>query len=228
MAAMRWSRALPGVALVLVAIAGCNLTRSPEAAIESTAPPSPGAVRDLVGPGCDAYVQKHPSGRGSVGALARQSAATAIASHPDLTRFAEAISGRLNPKVDLTAELNDGEYTIFAPADSAFAKLPAAALRTLAEPQSAGALTDLLRSHVVKDERMPGALNGRFATLAGGTLAVAGTGDRIRVGGQANVVCGGFRAANATLYVIDGVLMPPAQAASTSTGTASPTPDNQE
>jgi uncharacterized surface protein with fasciclin (FAS1) repeats len=52
-------------------------------------------------------------------------------------------------------------------------------------------------------------LGGTLETLDGETIRVTSAGDRIRVAGQANVVCGGLHAANATLYLIDTVLMPP-------------------
>ena len=214
---------LAAVALALVvgtvatAVAGCTLARTPDSVVESKVPPSPDAVKDLVGPGCDAYLRAHPSGRGSVAALAKQSAAAAIASHPDLTRFARAMGGKLNPGVDLTAAFNAGRFTIFAPADTAFDKLPPTALAALSAPDSARALTDLLRSHVVRGERTPAKLSGALETLDGDPVTVVAKGDRIRVDGQANVICGGLHTANATLYVIDGVLMP-------STPDASPSP----
>jgi uncharacterized surface protein with fasciclin (FAS1) repeats len=44
-------------------------------------------------------------------------------------------------------------------------------------------------------------------TLGGGTLTVTGSGDTLKVG-NANVICGGVKTANATVYLIDGVLMP--------------------
>lgn len=223
MAAMN-SRLLP-VALVLVAALapGCSLAASPEPAIESAAPPSPHVVRDLVGPGCDAYVRSPASGPGSAAALAQLGAAAAIGSHPQLVEFDRAITGKLNPQVDLAAQLDAGDYTIFAPADSAFAKLPSAALTALGRADSAAALTDLLQSHVIRGQHAPDDLAGEYKTLNDRALEVTVKGDRIRVDGQANVVCGGLRTVNATLYLIDGVLMPPSTNASPS---ASPSPTN--
>jgi uncharacterized surface protein with fasciclin (FAS1) repeats len=207
MAAMTSRTFAAVVAGVALSAAGCNLTNSPNA-IESTAPPSAQVVQDLVGPGCDAYVRDHASGPGSAEAIAKQSAVAAIASHPELTRFGNALTGKLNARVDLSSELSSGRFTIFAPADSAFEKLPKAAVRTLAQPDSAAALIDLLRSHVVKGERTPAELSGKLETLDGDPITVAAQGDRIRVDGQANVICGGLHTANATLYLIDSVLMP--------------------
>lgn len=212
MAGMNPRRTVLGAVIVAAVLAGCNVTGSVEPTVESSAPPAAHVMQDLVGPGCDAYLRDHATGPGSATAIAKQTAAVAIEDHPQLTEFAKAISGGLNPKVNLAGRIDGGEFTIFAPADSAFAKLPAASLRTLAKPESAGALTDLLMSHVVKGERNPEKLSGTLETLGGDAIRVTATGDRIRVGGQANVICGGLHAANATLYLIDTVLLPPVRA----------------
>jgi uncharacterized surface protein with fasciclin (FAS1) repeats len=227
MAAMRPSTIAIGC-VALVSLAGCQLTRDPDPVVEATAPPSPHVVRDLVGPGCDTYVREHASGPGSPAAIAKQPVATAIASLPQLTEFAKAISGGLNSRVDLTARLNAGKFTILAPTDAAFAKLPTAAMRALSGPDSASALTDLLRSHVLEGELAPDALTSDLKALDGSTVVVAASRDRIRIGGQANVVCGGLRTSNATIYLIDGVLMPPPSSSTSADSSASPTPATKE
>lgn len=210
--------------LVATTLASCEPTGSPETPIESTAPPSPEAVQKLVGPACAAYAKRYPTGPGSVTVLAGQPAAAAIADHPMLRLFASAVSGELNERVDLTQELDAGEFTIFAPTDAAFrAKLPKQWTRTLAEPGSADALTDLLSLHLVTGQRSPRELSGSLETGGGEKLRVEREGDRIRVADQANVVCGGLRTANATLYLIDSVLMPASNATPAATAT-SPTP----
>lgn len=210
-----------GATLAAALLAGCEPSESPDAQIESTAPSSPEAVQKLVGPGCAAYAKKYATGPGSIAALADQPVAAAIAGHPMLRLFASAISGDLNKKVNLTQELDAGEFTLFVPTDAAFrAKVPKEWMRTLAEPKSADALTDLLLFHLVVGEREPSDLSGSLETRGGEKLSIERDGDRIRVADQANVVCGGIHAANATIYLIDSVLMPPPQAttASPSTG----------
>ncbi len=210
------------IALVMSAAfaAGCERSESPETQIESTAPPSPEAVQTLVGPGCAAYAKKYATGPGSVAELADQSVAEAMENHPMLRLFSSAISGDLNERVDLTQELDAGEFTIFAPTDDAFgAKVPKQWMRTLAEPKSADALTDLLLFHLVVGEQGPRELSGSLETRGGQKLAVERDGDRIRIAEQANVVCGGLRTANATIYLIDSVLMPASQATPTATAT---------
>jgi uncharacterized surface protein with fasciclin (FAS1) repeats len=206
-------------------VAGCERSDAPDAQIESTAPPSLEAAQTLVGPGCAAYAEKYATGPGSILELADKPVAEAIEDHPMLRLFSSAISGDLNERVDLTQELDGGEFTIFAPTDDAFsAKVPKQWTRTLAAPKSANALTDLLRFHIVDDEQAPGDLSGSLETSGGEKLTIERDGDRIRIADQANVVCGGLRTANATIYLIDSVLMPPSQVSSSeATPTATPT-----
>lgn len=207
-------------AVAAALVAGCEPTRSPESQIESTAPSSPEAVLKLVGPGCAAYAKTYATGPGSVAAMADQPAAAAIGDHPMLRLFASAISGELNERVDLTQELDAGEFTIFAPTDNAFrAKLPKEWTRTLAEPKNADALTDVLSFHLADGRRSPSDLSGSLETQGGEKLSVERDGDRIRIADQANVVCGGLRTANAMIYLIDSVLMPSSRATSTATPT---------
>jgi len=206
-----------------VLLAGCEPSGSSDKPIESTAPPSPEAVQKLVGPGCSAYAKKYVTGPGSVAALADQPLAAALEDHPMLRLFASAVSGGLNKKVDLTQELDAGEFTVFAPTDDAFrAKVPKQWSRTLSEPKSADALTDLLLFHFVVGQRNPSELSGSLETRGGEKLRIERDGDRIRIAGQANVVCGGLRTANATIYLIDSVLMPSSRAAQESSPTPNP------
>ena len=203
------------VAVVAALVAGCERSDSPDAQIESTAPPSPEAAQTLVGPGCAAYAKKYATGPGSIVELADKPVAEAVEDHPMLRLFSSAVSGGLNERVDLTQELDARGLTVFAPTDDAFrAKVPKQWTRTLAEPKSADALTDLLRFHIVDDEQAPGDLSASLETLSGEKLTIERDGDRIRIADQANVVCGGLRTANATIYLIDSVLMPPSQVSS--------------
>jgi uncharacterized surface protein with fasciclin (FAS1) repeats len=198
------------VMIAASSVAGCEPAGKRPAPIESTAPPSPEAVQNLVGPGCATYGKKYATGPGSVADLAHKPVADAIEGDPMVQRFAAAISGRLNPKVDLSKELDAGEFTVFAPTDAAFrAKVPKDWARTLSQPKSADALTDLLMYHLVVGRRSPSDLHGQLETRGGQKLQVSTNGDRIRIANQANVVCGGFRTSNATIYLIDSVLMPP-------------------
>jgi uncharacterized surface protein with fasciclin (FAS1) repeats len=135
--------------------------------------------------------------------------AVAASSSPDLTTLSSALSGKLNPSVNLVSKVDTGKYTIFAATNSAFAKLPDATLASLKLPANAKQLTGILEFHIVKGELSPTNVDGLLPTLQGGMITVKGSGNAITVNG-ANLVCGGIQTANATVYLIDTVLTPPA------------------
>ncbi|GED99835.1 cell surface glycolipoprotein MPT83 [Gordonia spumicola] len=163
---------------------------------------------DLVGPGCGDYAKKVPTGPGSVTGMSTEPLAVAASNNPLLTTLTSAVSGKLNPDVNLVDTLNGGEFTVFAPVDDAFAKVPAATLDSL--KTDAPGLTSLLTYHVVSGQTAPSSVVGEHKTVEGSTLEVTGSGDDLKVNG-ASVICGGVHTANATVYLIDGVLMPPAK-----------------
>ena len=161
----------------------------------------------LVGPGCADYAAAVPTGAGSVDGMAQDPVATAASNNPLLTTLVKAVSGQVNPKVDLVTTLNGGEFTVFAPVDTAFAKIPAATVNTLKTNDAL--LTKILTYHVVAGQLDPMAVVGKHPTVEKQDVTVSGSGDALKVNG-ANVICGGVKTANATVYLIDSVLMPPA------------------
>jgi len=171
------------------------------------------AAGDPVGAGCAAYAEANPSGPGSVAGLAMDPVATAAGNSPVLTTLTSALSGKLNPDVNLVETLNNGQFTVFAPTDDAFAKLDAATIETL--KTDSDLLSSILTYHVVSGQADPTQVIGDHTTVQGGSLTVTGSGSELTVN-DAGVVCGGIKTANATLYLIDTVLMPPASTATTS------------
>lgn len=165
------------------------------------------AATGMVGPGCAAYAKANPSGAGSIDGMAAAPVATAASGNPLLKTLVAAVSGKLNPKVDLVSTLNGGEFTVFAPVDTAFAKIPAATVNTLKTNDAL--LTKILTYHVVAGQLDPTAVVGKHPTVEKQDLTVTGSGDALKVNG-ASVICGGVKTANATVYLIDSVLMPPA------------------
>ncbi|NEA31929.1 fasciclin domain-containing protein [Streptomyces sp. SID13031] len=161
----------------------------------------------LVGPGCADYAKANPTGAGSVDGMAAAPLATAASGNPLLKTLVAAVSGKLNPKVDLVSTLNGGEFTVFAPVDTAFAKIPAATIKTLGTDSAL--LTKILTYHVVPGQLAPDAVVGKQATVEKGSVTVTGSGNNLMVN-NAKVICGGVKTANATVYLIDTVLMPPA------------------
>lgn len=165
---------------------------------------------DLVGPGCAAYAKQVPSGSGSVEGMAQDPVATAASNNPLLTTLVAAVSGKLNPKVNLVDTLNGGEFTVFAPVDDAFKKIDPATIDTLKTDAGAATLTSVLTYHVIPGQLSPKDIVGTHKTVEGSDVTVSGSGDSLKVN-DANVICGGVHTANATVYLIDSVLMPPAK-----------------
>jgi uncharacterized surface protein with fasciclin (FAS1) repeats len=154
------------------------------------------AAAYLVGPGCMEYAEAVPSGAGSVDGMAMDPVATAASNNPLLTTLTAAVSGGLNPDVNLVDTLNGGEFTVFAPVDDAFAKIDQATIDTLSTD------SDLLTSILPED------LPGTHTTVQGADVEVTGSGDELMVN-DSMVICGGVQTANAVVYLVDTVLMPP-------------------
>ncbi|WP_372968489.1 fasciclin domain-containing protein [Microbacterium sp.] len=175
---------------------------------ETTAPETMDPAANLVGPGCAAYAEAVPDGAGSVEGMALDPVATAASNNPLLKTLTAAVSGQLNPDVDLVDTLNGDEFTVFAPVDDAFAKIDPATIEAL--KTDSATLSSILTYHVVPGQVMPEDIVGTHATVQGADLEVTGSGDELMVN-DANIICGGVQTANATVYLIDSVLMPPAE-----------------
>ncbi len=102
-----------------------------------------------------------------------------------------------------------GPFTVFAPTDEAFAKIPKAKLEALLKDKAA--LTKVLTYHVVKG-KVPASqvvtLDGKsVATVEGSTVKVTVKGDKVMVN-NANVVKTDIMTSNGVIHVIDTVIMP--------------------
>lgn len=176
---------------------------APAPSTSSAAAMDPAA--NLVGAGCAGYAEKVPSGAGSVSGMALDPVAVAASNNPILTTLTAAVSGKLNPKVSLVDTLNGSEFTVFAPVDDAFAKIDAATIETLKTDDAL--LSKILTYHVVPGQITPDKIVGTHTTVQGGSVTVTGTKDALKVD-DAGVICGGVKTANATVYMVDSVLMP--------------------
>ncbi|ATD68984.1 MULTISPECIES: fasciclin domain-containing protein [Gordonia] len=206
--------AASGLVLAVGVVAGCSSDSDSDSSTSTT-----GAMTEMtsesadtatgpVGPGCADYASANPSGAGSVSGMAMDPVATAASNNPELTTLTQALSGQLNPQVNLVDTLNNGEYTVFAPTDDAFAKLPAETVEQLKTDSEL--LTKILTYHVVSGQATPDKVVGEHKTLEGQTLTVTGSPDMLKVNDTSSVVCGGVATANAQVYMIDTVLTPPA------------------
>jgi uncharacterized surface protein with fasciclin (FAS1) repeats len=151
------------------------------------------------GAGCAAVPK---DGKGSFSGMATDPVATAASNNPVLSQLVGAVKA-----AGLVSTLNSAkDITVLAPTNSAFAALPKATLdAAMKDPK--GLLTKVLTNHVVAGRLTPAQLAGDHKTLAGTTITVTGSGEAFKVG-QANVVCGNVQTANATVYIIDSVLLP--------------------
>ncbi|MFC9560319.1 fasciclin domain-containing protein [Agromyces sp. NPDC056965] len=202
-------------AVAALGLAGCSMGGSaaesdePAMSSEETQPSDEAMTADpaadLVGPGCAAYADAVPDGPGSVVGMSTDPVAVAASNNPLLTTLVAAVSGQLNPDVDLVSTLNGDEFTVFAPVDDAFAKIDAATIESL--KTDSATLSKILTYHVVPGQLSPDEVVGTQTTVEGGTVEVTGSGDDLKVN-DAAVVCGGVHTANATVYLIDSVLMP--------------------
>jgi len=119
------------------------------------------------------------SGSGSFMGMAQDPVATAASNNPVLSSLVGAVK-----EAGLVDTLNSA----------------------MADPK--GLLTTVLTYHVVQGKLSPEMLAGTHKTLQGGTLKITSSGEDFKVNGQSSVVCGNVQTANATVYIIDNVLMP--------------------
>ena len=194
--------------LALTAAACSSSPSSPSAsspattAPASSAPASSGATTASdFGPGCAAVPK---TGAGSFTGMSTAPVATAASANPVLSTLVTAAK-----KAGLVDTLNSASgITVFAPDNAAFAKIPAATLsKVLADKAE---LTKILTYHVVAGRYTPSQLAAGtpLKTLEGATVTPALMGGTYEVN-SADVVCGNVQTANATVYIINTVLMPP-------------------
>ncbi len=158
------------------------------------------AMSAVFGEGCAAVPK---DGKGSFNGMATDPVATAASNNPLLSTLVTAVK-----EAGLVDTLNSApEITVFAPTNDAFAKIPAADLKAVLADKPT--LTKVLTNHVVAGKIAPDKLAGDHKTLAGTTITVKGSGENFTVGKMdAKVICGNVPTANATVYIIDSVLLP--------------------
>ena len=201
----------------VVASAAIALSAAVTAHADPTTPTAP--VPTPQGPACDAGVKAVASGPGSLASLATEGSSAALAAIPEISTFSQAVSGQLNPAVNVSSVLDNGPYVVFAPSNDAFAKLDPAELEAIkADPAK---LTALVYYHMVLGILGPDDIHGTMYTQQGKPVEVKGKGGDITVNG-AKVTCGGIKAANMRVYIIDTVL-DPAQAPEGVTATTTTT-----
>lgn len=215
------------MAALTAALGACGSSQEPAAAppapasepaapgSESTAPSSDGVttIQDIAGPACS---QVPTEGPGSAQGMVDDPVATAASNNPLLSTLVAAVKA-----ANLVDTLNSSEaVTVFAPINSAFEALPPGTVDQLtgapdaAQPTSK--LSQILTTHVVGKRMDAKGLQeaGTVPSLQGSQLTIGGTApDALTVssgGVTANVVCANVPTANATVFLIDKVMMPAA------------------
>ena len=103
-----------------------------------------------------------------------------------------------------------GPYTVFAPTDEAFKKLPAGTVETLLKPENKAQLAKVLTYHVVAGNVMSGDLKGKTTnakTVEGSAVRIDASGNTVKVD-DAVVTQADVNASNGVIHVIDSVIMP--------------------
>ncbi len=178
---------------------------APMSSPSMSAPASPsasaGSMTEPFGTAC-ASIPK--TGKGSFDGMSQDPVATAASNNPALSTLVTAVKA-----AGLVDTLNTTDnITVFAPTNDAFAAMdPATLKKALGDPK--GLLTDVLTAHVVAGRLSPDQLAGEHQTLnKAQPITVKGSGESFTVNGEAMVVCGNVQTANATVYIIDKVLLP--------------------
>jgi uncharacterized surface protein with fasciclin (FAS1) repeats len=134
------------------------------------------------------------------------------ASNPDFSTLVTAVKA-----AGLAGTLSGpGPFTVFAPTDAAFEKLPPGTLDTLLQPANKEQLSNVLTYHVVPATVMAADVEpGPVTTVNGATFTVSADAGKVALtdarGGTANVVKTDIVASNGVIHVIDGVLLPTEQ-----------------
>jgi uncharacterized surface protein with fasciclin (FAS1) repeats len=205
--------ALAAVIAFPLSLAACGDTAaSGSAPASSAAAPSSAASSPAMTPSASASDASAPfgagcaavptSGKGSFDGMSQDPVATAASNNPALSTLVTAVKA-----AGLVDTLNNTDnLTVFAPTNDAFKKIPAATLKkVLADKKT---LTAILTGHVVSGKLSPTDLAGDHTSLAKTTIKVTGSGEDFTVDGTSKVVCGNVQTANATVYIIDTVLLP--------------------
>ncbi len=112
---------------------------------------------------------------------------------------------------DLVSTLSEaGPYTVFAPTNEAFNKLPKGTLASLLKPENKAKLQKVLTYHVLAGEVNSKTLKaGKVSTVAGADVTVKINGKNVTIN-NAKVIKADLKASNGVIHVIDTVLLPPA------------------
>ena len=178
-------------------------TETSDGMVDPTQPPAAGGeMLGASGPACGSVPM---DGEGSFAGMADDTAATAASNNPLLSTLVTAVV-----EADLVDTLNsDGPFTVFAPTNDAFAAIrPDQLDAVLADVDL---LTSVLTYHVIAGDQLSSQElvdAGSATTVNGAELMFTANGETVQINGGATTVCQDVPTANATVHIIDGVLLP--------------------
>jgi len=196
--------AVAGVVAMTAAACGSSAPAAAPAAPAAShqaASPSPSMTESSAAIGTDCGMIP-AAGMGSMHGMASEPVATAARHNPLLTTLASEVQ-----KAGLTGTLNTaGNITVFAPDNQAFAKLTQHDMTMMS---GTAELARILKYHVVTGRVTPAELSSGMTlkTLEGSQLRTSKMGSTYEVNSAA-ITCGNLHTANATVYIINTVLMP--------------------
>ena len=140
--------------------------------------------------------------------MAQDPVTVAASNNPMLKTLTQALSGKLNPNVNLDRHPQQvvSSRCSRRPTMRSRRSIPATIEKLKTDSDL---LTSILTYHVVPGQASPAKVVGTHKTVQGADVTVTGEGNGLKVN-DAGLVCGGVSTANAQVYMIDTVLMPPA------------------
>jgi uncharacterized surface protein with fasciclin (FAS1) repeats len=175
--------------------AGTAETKKPaKKSPSSTSSPTPSASSESTTPSTSATPTAKPKNIVELASASKQF--TTLVAAVKAAKLAETLSG-------------EGPFTLFAPNDKAFSKLPKGTIKKLLKPENKAALQKILKYHLLSSEVMAADVkSGSVATVEGETVKITVTGTQVKVN-NANVIKTDIKATNGVVHTIDTVLMPP-------------------
>lgn len=204
---LRLAALLAVLALMLAACGGGAEQSQPAAEAEGGAGTEAAAGAGATAIDTTCQVTLPAEGEGSAQGMTDDPVATAASNNPALSTLVSAVK-----EAGLVDTLNSLQgATVFAPSNAAFEKIPPETLSAvLADKEK---LTSILTLHVVPNEKLDAqalANKGSAPTVNGQEITFAAEDGSLVVNGQATGICPNVRTANATVHIIDTVLMPQA------------------
>ena len=208
---------IPAVAGLAITLSACgsdddssdsSASSTTSSSASESAASSEAASTEPFGAGCAAVPA---DGEGSFTGMANDPVGTAASNNPALSTLVQAVTA-----ANLVDTLNTTDnITVLAPANPAFEAIPPDTLNAVLADTAQ--LTAILTHHVIPGRLTPEQLAGTHTTLNNDEVTIEGSGESFTIAGegtvtqtQASVICGNVQTANATVYIIDQVLAPPA------------------